>query len=342
MAERKEVRRTTMAQVARLAGVSSATVSFVVNDDPKAQKLTAATREKVHEAVRILGYRPNHAARGLRTRRTQTLAFITDHIATTPFVNSTTRGVMEYAWSQGQLLTIFATANDPARVAATVEMVLSRQFDGVIFTVDYTRPVIVPPALAELPTVLLNCYSDGGLTTVLPAERNGARDATSVLIGVGHRRIAFINGLASTYAAKQRRLGYQQALREAQLPYDRSLVRVGTYETDSGYQHALDLLDSAAPPTAILCASDRMAVGVYYAAFQRGLSIPGDLSVMGFDDQLDLVQYAAPPMTSVHLPHYEMGVEAARLLLDPEGPQGGVHEVACTVATRESVGPPRR
>lgn len=341
MRQLETTRRATMADVARLAGVSAATVSFVVNDDAKAQRLTPATREKVHEAVRALRYRPNHAARGLRTRRTQTLAFITDQVAATPFVNSTSRGVMEYAWERGNLLTILATGNDRAREDAAVEMVLDRQFDGVIYTADYTRGVTVPAGLSEVPKVLLNCYSSDGLTTVLPAERAGARAAVHVLLQAGHRRIAFINGVASTFAAKERRRGYQQALRDAAITYDRSLVRSGTYQTDSGFWHARDLLHSAEPPTAILCGSDRMAVGAYYAAFQLGLSIPDDLSVMGFDDQIELVQYAVPAMTTVHLPHYEMGIEAARLLLDPEGERGGIHEVACPPVIRGSVGPPR-
>lgn len=341
MRQRSQVKRVTMAHVARLAGVSTATVSFVVNNDPKAQTLTAATRERVQEAVQTLGYRPNHAARGLRTRRTQTLAFITDQIAATPFVNSTARGVMEHAWERGQLVTILATANDPDREAAAVDMVLSRQFDGVIYTVDYTRPVTVPASLAEVPTVLLNCYSDDGFTTVLPAEQTGARDATDLLIAAGHRRIAFINGLRSTYAAKKRRRGYEQALRRAGLGYDPSLVRSGTYQTDSGFAHARDLLAMDQPPTAILCASDRMAVGAYYAAYRAGLTIPDDVSVMGFDNALELVEYAAPPITTVHLPHYEMGVKATQLLLDEDGDRGGVHEVPCPPVSRSSVGPPR-
>ncbi|ROR96032.1 LacI family transcriptional regulator [Salana multivorans] len=307
-----------MAQVARLAEVSIATVSFVVNDDPKAKTLTQATRDRVLEAVRMLDYRPNLQARGLRTQRSHSIAVLTDHLTAVPFANSTIRGVQERAWAGGYLVTTMTTDDNAELAAHAVEMVLARQFDAVIVTTAYTHEVTVPSEFAAMPLVLLNCFSGDGYRTVLPGERAGARSAAKVLIDAGHTRIGFINGLRTTWAAGERRLGYRDALREAGLEYDRTLVRSGTYETDSGYRHAMALLDRADPPTAIMCASDRMAVGAYYAAYQRGLRIPEDLSVVGYDNHTEFSEHAVPAMTTVSLPYYEMGLAAVDLLLAPE------------------------
>lgn len=335
-------KRVTMTQVARLAGVSRATVSFVINGDPKAETLTEATRERVREAVKLLNYRPNLAARGLRTQRTHSIAVITDQLTSTPYMNSTTRGIQERCWPMGYLATTIATGHDPELRASAVEMVLDRNFDGVILTAEYTTEVTVPPALASLPMVLLNCFSDDGHLTVLPNEREGARAAARALIDAGHRRIAYINGLSTTYAAQERRIGYRDALREAGIPYDRSLVRSGTFQTDSGYHHAKSLLSRDDPPTALMCGNDRMGIGAYYAAYQHGLKIPEDISIMGYDDHLEESQYAVPPMTTVHLPYYEMGRAAVELLLAPQDkPADRVHLVPCTPVLRASVAPPR-
>lgn len=329
-----------MTQVARLAGVSVATVSYVVNDDPKAQTLTQATRDRVADAVRMLDYRPNLAARRLRMQRSHSIAVITDLTTAVPFENSTTHGVQERAWERGYLVTTITTGGDPAVRARAVEMVLAHQFDAVIVTSAYTREVKAPQEFESLPLVLLNCYSEDDLPRVLPAERAGAAAATQVLIDAGHRRIAFINGLRTTYAAKQRRQGFRDALRGAGLPYDPSLICSGDYQTDSGYRHANALLDRADRPTAIFCASDRMAVGVYYAAFQRGLRIPEDLSVVGYDDHIELSAHAVPAMTTVKLPYYEMGIAAVDLLLDSGEDTPQAREIACDPVIRSSVSPP--
>lgn len=342
MTTSKSPKRATMSQVARLAGVSTATVSFIVNNEPKAKTLTQATRDRVNEAIRMLDYRPNLAARGLRTQRTHSIAVLTDFLTSVPWENSVTRGVQERAWDRGYLVTTIATGENPTLRASAIDMVLARQFDAAIVTTDFTHEVMVPKEFDQLPVALLNCYSNNSdHPTVLPAERAGGRAAADVLIAAGHRRIGFINGVHTTYAAKQRRLGYRDALLAADIPYDRTLVRTGNFETDGGYEQAVALLDRPDPPTAIMCGNDRMAVGLYYAAFQRGLRIPEDLSVVGYDNHLELSGRAVPAMTSVQLPHYEMGLAAVDMLLAPteDGPR--LREIACEPVLRKSVGRPR-
>jgi len=336
--------RPTMAQVAKLAGVSPTTVSLVINDDPRASSISAPTRDRVAEAVRSLGYRPNHAARGLRTRKSETIGFVADEIATTPFAGDTIRGAQEYAWSRNHLLTVFNTEGDSSMEAASIEMMLDRQVDGIIFGAMYTREVSPPRGLERTRAVLLNCYAPGtDYVSVIPAEKEGACAATRTLIDAGHRRIGFINGLSTTYAAKERLKGYRQALRDNGVSYEPRLVRNGNYHSDSGHRHARELLTGEDPPTALFCSSDRMAVGAYYAVMELGLSIPHDVSVVGYDNQLELAAYASPPMTTIQLPHYELGYTAARYLLEDapsNGQAGTVHEIECPAVIRDSVGPP--
>jgi LacI family transcriptional regulator len=335
--------RPTMAQVAKLAGVSPTTVSLVINDDPRASSISAPTRDRVAEAVRSLGYRPNHAARGLRTRKSETIGFVADEIATTPFAGDTIRGAQEYAWSRNHLLTVFNTEGDSSMEAASIEMMLDRQVDGIIFGAMYTREVSPPRGLERTRAVLLNCYAPGtDYVSVIPAEKEGACTATRTLIDAGHRRIGFING-ASGYAAKERLKGYRQALRENGIRYDPSLVRQGNYQSDGGHDQAYALLNRDDAPTALFCANDRMAVGAYYAVMQLGLSIPRDVSVVGYDNQIELAAYASPPLTTIQLPHYEMGYTAARYLLEgapSNGQAGTVHQIECPAVLRDSVGPP--
>lgn len=330
-----------MSEVARLAGVSTATVSYVVNDNPKAQTLTQATRARVSEAIRKLDYRPNIAASGLRTQRTHSIAVLTDFLTSVPWENSTTRGIQERAWELGYVVTTITTGDNPSLRASAVDMILTRQFDAVIVTTDFTREIEVPREFEAVPVALLNCYSAGEHCRILPAERTGAEAATNMLIHAGHRRIGFINGVRTTYAAKKRLLGYKDALRAARIEYDSTLVRSGNFQSDGGYRQAAALLDRPDRPSAIFCANDRTAVGVYYAAFQRGLSIPDDLSIVGYDNHVELSAHAVPAMSTVKLPHYEMGRAAVDLLLAPDENAPIHQEIGCDPVARKSVARPR-
>ncbi len=212
-------RKVTMADVARRAGVSPTTVSFVVNDDPRLPTITAATQDRVREAIRALDYRPNHAARRLRNQRSDTLGFITDEIAAGPFAGGAIRGAASVAWERGHLLAVLHTGGEREWENASIEMALDRQLDAVILGTSWTRPISVPDNLDQLPTVLLDCYVPGSsFTSVLPDDHSGGLAATALLIEAGHRRIGFINGLRSTYAARERERGFLDALAVAGLP----------------------------------------------------------------------------------------------------------------------------
>jgi LacI family transcriptional regulator, galactose operon repressor len=177
------------------------------------------------------------------------------------------------------------------------------------------------------------------LPSVVPGEAAGGHAATDVLIHAGHRRIGYINGEASMEASRQRFRGYRQALATADLPFDPDLVREGNWQPLSGYEAASTLMNLKRPPTAIFCANDLMAVGCYEALHELGLRIPDDVAVMGYDDR-EIAQHLHPPLTTVLLPHFEMGSVAAEMLLDvasgsPARPRQ--IKVECPIVKRRSV-----
>lgn len=169
---------------------------------------------------------------------------------------------------------------------------------------------------------------------VLPDDDDGGAQAIRLLVSNGHRRIAFINGLEGTYPAEHRLTGYRTALDEAEIIFDPDLVRNGNWNADSGYELTKELFELTQPPTALFCSNDRMAVGAYFAIKELGLTVPDDISVVGYDNQTELAAFAHPPLSSVQLPYYEMGRMGAELLLTKATP--GVRYVACLPVVRDS------
>jgi LacI family transcriptional regulator len=333
--------RPTLADVAARAGVARSTASFVINGVEHA-RVAADTRARVLAAVEELGYRPNAAARGLRTQRTQMLGFVTDDIAASPFAGETIRGAQHVAWAAGHLLLIANTGGEADVQRAAIDAMLDRQIDGLIVAAVYSQRVDVTP-LRDLsgPCVLLNCFSaEDVVPQVIPDDERGGREAAEILLQAGHRRIAFINGQEGVHAAEARLKGFRAALELDGVEFDASLAPYGTWWPDSGYEHAHRLLDSERPPTAIFCANDRTAIGVYEALKERGLRIPEDVSVLGYDD-IELAEHLRPALSTMALPHYEMGRWACERVLS--GHTDAVRELMhCPARIRDSVGPPRR
>ncbi|GAA3005907.1 LacI family DNA-binding transcriptional regulator [Streptosporangium longisporum] len=332
--------------VAALAGVGTTTVSVVLNN-VDGVRVTAETRQRILDAAQELGYSSDPIARSLRTRRTRTIGFVSDVIATTPFAGRMIQGAQEVAWRAGYLLVLVNTGGDREVQEKTVRELLKRQVDGVLFAVMYHQEIEVPSALATVKTVLLDARpTDGALPHVVPDEHEGALTAVGELIGAGHRRIGFATESLPVPAASGRLGGYTRALEAAGIPFEPGLVAAEHGDTPGGYRAARRLLELPEPPTAIFCYNDRMAMGCYRAAAELGFAIPADLSVVGYDDQ-DLIAPALfPALTTVALPHYEMGAWAARRLLDliedePREEAPG-HLMPCPLIRRDSVGPPPR
>jgi LacI family transcriptional regulator len=336
-----------MWDVARAAGVSQATVSIVLKGDP-GSRVSAATVRRVKDAVVSLGYRPNATAKALRERVAELVGFIGDEVASAPFAGEIVEGAQERAWQDGQLLLVVNTGGRRDLEQAAVEQMLSHQVRRFIYASMYNRPVDLPPSLRDEEVVILNAIDPSETTwSVSPDEVEGGRAATQRLIDAGHTRIAMIDieSLESGLpAAVGRYEGYVAALEAAGLPVEPDLVRFGGGSPEHGFEHAGALMDLAAPPTAIFCGNDRTAWGAYQALHERGLRVPDDVSIVGFDNQETLAPFLRPALTTMNLPFREMGWAAADILLTGGATQrrgSTMMRLHCDLVERDSVAPPR-
>ena len=332
-------RRPTMIDVANEARVSQTTVSLVLNHADGA-RLSAETRERVIKAAVRLGYQPGRRGVAPGSSSAVSLGFICDEISTDPWTAIGLDGVREKAWEHGYTVTVMVTRGDVDMEHAALTQLAAQPLLGLIYSTINTRLVDAPAASPLAPMVLLNCHvANGALTSIVPGEVAGGHAATDVLLQAGHRRIGYINGEASMEASRHRLRGYRQALATADLPFDPDLVREGNWQPLSGYEATRSLMSSAAPPTAIFCANDLMAVGCYEALRELGLRIPEDIAVMGYDDR-EIAQHLHPPLTTVLLPHFDMGSIAAEILIDAAAGSAGRPrqiKVECPIVRRKSV-----
>jgi LacI family transcriptional regulator len=324
-----------MKDVAERAGVSRTTVSLVLNG--RDTRIAEATRRRVEQAARELDFRPSVAAQQLRTSRSRMLGFIGDEIATGPFAGGLIAGAQAATRERGQALVVMNTGRE-GDLSVDLEALEDRHADALIFATVMTRPVHVSGLLTGRSAILLNCFDDElDLPAVLPDDRAGGALATRLAAEAGHRRIALLGGESGTWPAIARLDGYRDALAEAQLPFDPVLVRDGNWHADSGYELARDVLSLSRPATALICGNDRMALGAYDAIKELGLRIPQDVSVIGYDDQEEIVAYMRPPLTTMRLPYYEMGAAAVAAVLD--GGSYGRQMLRCDPVVRGSLGP---
>jgi len=333
-------RAVTMMDVAREAGVSQTTVSFVLNQTATAN-IPEETRQRVLEAISRLNYRPNSLAQGLRMQRSNIFGFVTDEIAITPHAGKTFEGAQDVAWENEKILMMVNTKSNPALEKTAIDLLLSRRVEGIIYATMYHRPVKLPQALREIPTVLLDCYvEDRTLPSVVPDEVGGGFSAVSYLLAKGYRRIGFVQNIDDIPATHGRLAGYQQALAQYGLAFEPELVCAEQSEQGGGYRAAMALFQKPERPQALFCFNDRMAMGAYDAIRKLGLSIPEDVAVVSFDNQELIAAHLFPPLTTMALPHYEMGAWAVRKLVEmisAEQPVEPVqHKIDCPLVERAS------
>lgn len=335
-------RRCTIADVALAARVSVPTVSKVLNNQDGVAK---ATRERVQRAIADLGYVGNRVARSLRSGQTGLVDLVVLRLDS-PYIFEIIAGVEEGLARAGLRMALTVTHDKLQRERRWLETVVDRATDGAILVLAHGQSDRLD-ALArhEVPFVVVD--HRGGLGAHVPTvgatNWAGARSATEYLLSLGHRRIALIGGPPSYQCSQEREEGYRAALQAAGLSVDQVYVRPGEFMYDTGLVQTSALLDLPEPPTAVFAGSDLQAMGVYAAARARGLSVPHDLSVVGFDD-VPMSATANPPLTTVRQPLAEMGLVATSMLLrlvngEPLDSMGMV--LPTSLICRESCASPR-
>jgi LacI family transcriptional regulator len=341
--------KATIRDVAARAGVSVTTVSHVLNRTANT-RIGEQTKERVRAAAAELAYAPSRLARGLRLQRSQTLGLLGDEIATTPYAGRLILGAQEAASAHGMVLLLMTTGNDPEVERREIQALLQHQVDGVLYATMYHRDVSTPSSLAGVPLVLADARcADPTVPAVVPDEVEGGYTAVRELLSHGHRDIGFLTNRDDIPATHGRLRGYRTALGEAGLPYRPDRVIVEASDTPGGYRAARTLLERADRPTAVFCFNDRMAMGTYRAAAELGLSIPTDLSVISYDNQELIAEGLHPGLTTMALPHYEMGAWAVTTMVEllgrprrPRPPAGGWPvALRCPIVRRGSIARPR-
>ncbi|WP_067168842.1 LacI family DNA-binding transcriptional regulator [Microtetraspora niveoalba] len=305
----------TLRDVAVHAGVHVATVSRALNPETRHQ-VNAETAARIISIARDLGYRPNALARGLRTARSTTVGVLLPDI-TNPLFPPIVRGIEEVLLPEGYTALIANTDNAPDQEEAQFTRLRQHHVDGfIVATARRDHPLLRRVRQEKIPLVLVNrTIERGGFTSVVADDTAGVTAAVRHLIDLGHRDIAFLAGPSNLSTALLRLNTFKRAAAELGVAVDGRLIeRCEAYSEAAGDAALSRLIAGERRFTAVLASNDLIALGCYDALERNGLSCPGDISVIGFND-MPFIDKLRPPLTSVHVPHHEMGRTAARLLL---------------------------
>lgn len=304
-------KRITYKDVAKRAGVSVATVSYVLNDGPR--PVSAETRARVEEAIAELGYYPNEVARSLRLQHSSTIGLIIPNTAN-PVYAEIALALERVCTDAGFLVLLCNSGRQPERERMLVQMLRAKGVDGVALVPHHQPQQLIEPLLkARIPTVVLE-HDLPGVHCIGVADLEGGRIATQHLIELGHRRIGLIRQHPTNALSNDRLTGYQQALAAVNISVDPRLVVECAPRHAAGAEAMQKLLALPEPPTAVFTHNDVIALGAIHAIADAGLQVPDDISVVGFDD-IDSARYYQPPLTTVRLPKTEMAMMAAQTLL---------------------------
>jgi LacI family transcriptional regulator len=312
----------TRKDVARYAGVSTAVVSYVVNDGPK--RVAPATQARVHEAIRVLGYRPNAAARALKLGSSEMLALVTPDNSN-PFYGHLARVVEEAADESGYVMLMANSNGLFSQERRHLRNVASRRVDGVVLASVVSEPDLTELVSARVPCVLLDQpVPTAGFTSVGVDLRGGARLAVDHLIGHGHRNIGLAIGTTAANETDGRELGWLDSLTAAGV--QEGPIARANFDREGGYAAGKRLLASADRPTAIFVSSDLQAVGVMRALHEAGLAVPEDIAVVSFDGSPES-EYTWPALTSVQQPLRAMAAAAVAALVKSDRAEPPEHMV---------------
>lgn len=299
--------------IAKEAGVSICTVSLVLNNKDR-NRVSKAVAQRVRETAQSMGYKPNSVARTLRTSRSYVLGFITDEIAITPYAGRVLVGAQEVARKLGYILLTVNTGND--RELENQEIAALRQYrvDGFLYAMMYHRVVEIPAELEGSPTVVVDSEDENRkIPSIYPDDEMAGYDATNRLIQAGCKRIVYYGSSITIIAQGERFAGYRRALADAGIPFDEQLV-VNVEEATNAASEAGRVFDEI-KPDGIFCFNDVRATFIYEAARERSVGIGTDVSVISIDNQPLITDVLKPALTTLELPHYEMGFEAVHQLV---------------------------
>jgi len=312
-----------MIDVAKHAGVSLKTVSRVLNNEPHVQE---KLRNKVQATVRELGYVPSASARSLRSRRTYTFPLISRTIKGN-FVNTVQSGALGASQKHGYNLLVtllgFEILNDPEALKKwCIDFIQQKRPDGVILVPPHSDNPLMNSIFNEagipISRIGPNDIKDVNNVSIMIDDRDAARQVTNHLISLGHKRIGFIRGYEDQGATHERFNGYCDALKDAGIPLNETLVKPGEFSFESGMNAGLELLSMQDRPTAVFAANDDMAAGVIVAAYRNNIRVPEDISVIGFDDS-ELAERIWPTLSTIRQPLSQYGESAVENLVNRAG-----------------------
>jgi DNA-binding LacI/PurR family transcriptional regulator len=307
----------TIKDVAQESGVSTATVSYVLNNGPR--RVDPGTRQRVLGVMERLQYHPSTMARGMSRKHLDCIGVVFPQpyprLVADSYFSDILDGIIHVATERGQNVTLYTGLE--WRGQASLPAFRDRRVDGLLLIAPLTDSGIVPALIeTSVPFVLIDSTSENAqINSVDIDNADAALQVVGHLAALGHRRIALLGGQANSPSTRPRRLGFEQAMAQHGLTLDPALMIEGTYTREWGCEGMGRLLDLPNPPTAVFAGGDGIAAGAYQACTDRGLSVPEDLSVVGFDDA-PYARTLTPPMTTVHHPLTRIGATAATLLLD--------------------------
>lgn len=304
----------TIKDVAKLAGVSTTTVSHVIN---QTRFVAEETRQTVWNAVQTLNYSPSAVARSLKVNTTKSIGMIIT-TSEAPYFAEIVLAVEEHCYRQGYSLFLCNTQNDPEKIQNHLDMLIKKRVDGVlVMCSEYTDSSRTLLNRANIPMVVMdwgntdNSKSD----VILDNSFEGGYLATQYLIENGHTQIGVIAGNLEKTTAKQRFEGFVKAMKEANLAIRSDWIFEGDFEPESGFEQMNNLLRLAQHPTALFCFSDTIALGAISALSEKGLRVPEDMSIIGYDN-IHASRFYSPPLTTIHQSKSRLGVKALNLLLE--------------------------
>lgn len=335
-----------MRDIADQLGVSVSTVSLALNHKDQG-RVNPPLAEKIRTTANGMGYRPNPHALGLKLSKSHAIALICNTRPEDPFLSGLTGGAQAAAAEAGYILITIPVTDAPHAEKNAIQTALQRDVDGIIFAADYYRRRDIPTVPDTTPFVFLDCISTGSnpvVTEVIADEVQGSYEATSHLISAGHTRVGYIGVDEDRYIARYlREKGFRDAVREHLGDEVKPLIvnaSAPSISAGEGAAARLFTLPATERPTALFCFSDRTAFGVAQAARRHGLSLPQDLSIVGFDNVEYTSEFFTPRLTTVELPHQRMSSEAVRQLVHLiENPRSDPHRVKipCPLINRDSV-----